>query len=512
MKKIIALVRTSTDKQEVESQITEVKNYILRDGYTDENIIVVGGSGASAIKIDEAYKKNINTVYNLIDEGNITAVYAFAIDRIGRNEEVLFHFKNYLVANAVQLVICNPSLRLLNEDGSVNGGVELAFSLFATMAKQEMENKKVRFARGKKRNAENMIYNGGQIRYGYTLDEQKRYIVNKEESDVIITIYNMLLQGKSTAAIANELNERGEQYKGKRFTRYIVHGILTCSAYIGEINGRKYPVILTEKLFNDAAAKLRGNVTIGKNRKNYLCNKLIVCPTCSAHYIRNGVGSYVCINNLRKWDKSTNHAECENNTSAKVEVVDYCALSVAVTVEYHRRTNENEQYKNELLEQIAINQSKIDVLKEKLNSVEDKKAKIAESYIEGLISADTKNAKLEKLKQEIRENTEKIKSLEIQNHKNKKSYDEDENVKLSVLQSFNVDDYETAKTLVKKHVAKIELEQVTAKEKLIKIYTVNGKCHTFTYYPKKRQRKLIYHRAANVKRGIEQQKFVPILY
>ena len=136
MKKIIALVRTSTDKQEVESQITEVKNYILCDGYTDENIIVVGGSGASAIKIDEAYRKNINTVYNLIDEGNITAVYAFAIDRIGRNEEVLFHFKNYLVANAVQLVICNPSLRLLNEDGSVNGGVELAFSLFATTAKQ----------------------------------------------------------------------------------------------------------------------------------------------------------------------------------------------------------------------------------------------------------------------------------------------------------------------------------------------------------------------------------------
>lgn len=510
MKKIIALVRTSTDRQEVESQITEVKNYILRDGYTDENIIVVGGSGASAIKIDEAYRANINKVYNLIDEGDILAVYAFAIDRIGRNEEVLFHFKNYLVKNNVQLVICNPSLRLLNEDGSVNGGVELAFSLFATMAKQEMENKKVRFARGKKRNSENMIYNGGQIRFGYTLDEQKRYIVNKEESHVIITIYNMLLQGKSTAAIANELNERGIMYRGKRFTRYIVHGILTCSAYIGEINGRKYPIILTEKLFNDVAAKLRENVTIGKNRKQYLCNRLIICPVCGGHYIRNAVGTYVCINNLRKWDKSTNHMECNNNTSAKVEVVDYCALSVAVTAEYYRAKNENETYKNELLEKISINQSKIDVLKEKLNSVEDKKAKIAESYIEGLISADTKNSKLENLKKEIHENTEKIKSLEFQNYQSKKSFDED--VKISMVTPFMTDDYETAKTLVKKHVAKIELSQVTPTEKLIKIYTVNGKCHTFSYYPKRRQRKLMYHKTKNNNPLFDVKHFVPILY
>lgn len=510
MKKIIALVRTSTDKQEVESQIKEVKNYILRDGYTDDNIIVVGGSGASAIKIDEAYKKNINMVYNLIDEGNITAVYAFAIDRIGRNEEVLFHFKNYLVKNNVQLVICNPSLRLLNEDGSVNGGVELAFSLFATMAKQEMENKKVRFARGKKRNSENMIYNGGQIRYGYTLDEQKRYIVNKEESDVIITIYNMLLQCKSTAAIANELNERGITYRGKRFTRYIVHSILTCSAYVGEINGRKYPIILSEKLFNEVATKLRENVTIGKNRKQYLCNKLIICPVCGGHYIRNAVGTYVCINNLRKWDKSTNHMECNNNTSAKVEVVDYCALSVAVTVEYYRAKNENETYKNELLEKIAINQSKIDVLKEKLNSVENKKAKIAESYIEGLINTDTKNIKLENLKKEIHENTEKIKSLEFQNYQSKKSFDED--VKISMVTPFMTDDYETAKTLVKKHVAKIELSHVTQTEKLIKIFTVNGKCHTFTYYPKRRQRKLMYHKTKNTNPFFDVKHFVPILY
>ena len=49
-KKVIALIRTSTEKQEVESQKRELIEYILKDGINEDDIIIVGQKGASAIK------------------------------------------------------------------------------------------------------------------------------------------------------------------------------------------------------------------------------------------------------------------------------------------------------------------------------------------------------------------------------------------------------------------------------------------------------------------------------
>ena len=145
MKRAIAIIRTSTVQQEIESQKKEVLGWCIRDGLTLDEVEVVGKQGASAIKLDEEYTRNLNKVYELIESTpTIKTVYAFAIDRIGRNEEVLMHFKNRLIKYGVQLKIMNPTLVLLNPDGSVNNGVELAFTLHATMAKQEMENKKAR--------------------------------------------------------------------------------------------------------------------------------------------------------------------------------------------------------------------------------------------------------------------------------------------------------------------------------------------------------------------------------
>lgn len=148
-KKVIALIRTSTIQQEIDSQREEVLSLILSDGYSMDEIEVVGEKGASAIKMDEAYLKNINRVYELIEQQPIKAVYAWAIDRIGRNRTMLNDFRETLIGKHIQLIIKNPELRLLNPDGSENSGIGLAFSLFAEMAVQEMQQKKARFARAK---------------------------------------------------------------------------------------------------------------------------------------------------------------------------------------------------------------------------------------------------------------------------------------------------------------------------------------------------------------------------
>ena len=145
--KAIVIIRTSTVRQEIESQKQEVISWAKGEGWSD--IIVIGDAGASAIKLDDLYLKNMAEIEKHILSGNIGCVFAWSLDRIGRNEETLMRFKNMLIDNNVQLMTKNPSLTLLNDDGTVNSGMELAFSLFVTMSKQEMEQKRARFKRAK---------------------------------------------------------------------------------------------------------------------------------------------------------------------------------------------------------------------------------------------------------------------------------------------------------------------------------------------------------------------------
>ena len=235
-KKVIALIRTSTIQQEIDSQREEVLSLILADGYSMDEIEVVGEKGASAIKMDEAYLKNINRVYDLIAQEPIKAVYAWAIDRIGRDVELLQSFRKKLVNSGVDLVIRTPSLRLLNPDGSANGAVGLAFSLFAEMAQQEMEQKKARFMRAKKRNSEAGKANGGakNIPFGYSKDANGYFIINEEEANVVRLIFELHNSGKySLNKLALELNERGYSHRGKKFTNFFLRMFIKSTVVVG---------------------------------------------------------------------------------------------------------------------------------------------------------------------------------------------------------------------------------------------------------------------------------------
>ena len=196
MTQYLAIIRTSTERQEVETQRKELLEFIKKDGVDTKQVTVIGEAGASAIKLDERYKRNLEKVYSLIDQGGIKCVYAWALDRIGRNEEVMFRFKQYLIDHQVNLKIVNPSLVLLNADGSVNSGMEIAFSLYVTMAKQEMEQKKARFKRGKKRNYETGRFNGGSRPiFGYKVNDDGYVVPDPEESEMIVTLYELYSTG-----------------------------------------------------------------------------------------------------------------------------------------------------------------------------------------------------------------------------------------------------------------------------------------------------------------------------
>ena len=391
MKKVIAIIRTSTDKQEVDSQKQEVVSLVLSDGYTEEEIEIVGGAGASAIKLDEAYLANINKVYELIEAGGIESVYAWGIDRIGRNEEVLMQFKNRLINKKVQLVIKNPSLRLLNNDGSVNSGVEIAFSLFSTMAKQEMETKKARFHRGKKRNAESGKFNGGTVPFGYTLNDDGYYIPFEEEANSVKMAFELMASDKySVSTLTEELRARGVIFNNRLITYQFVVAILKNTSYIGYRNkyafNKKYPRLVSDELFNKVQEVLaNNNSTKGKATKHFnFASLLIKCPVCGRNYIGSHGKKYVCsAHNSPSIRRTMGQKECDNEISIDLSHLDGLLWSISTSLHYEYIKGLDEQQKIDIAEQIRILELKKKESERRISEIAERFERLEDVYIGG---------------------------------------------------------------------------------------------------------------------------------
>lgn len=426
MKKVIALIRTSTDKQDRQEQTKEVVELILSEGYSIEDIEVVGDEeGASAIKVDEQYLKNLNKVYELIENGNIECVYVWAVDRIGRTRTHLTNFREFLLKHKVQLVIKNPSLRLLNPDGTENSGISLAFALFTELAVQEMEQKKARFHRGKKRNAESGKFNGGTVPFGYTLDENNFYIPHPEESEVVKLAFNLMSTGKySTSTLTKELRERGIRFNGRLITYQYVVFMLKNTAYKGMRNkyafNKIYPRLISNELF-DVCQKIlsSNNSSQPKTTKNYyFASLLIECPDCGRHYITHH-NKYMCSSyNSPSIRKTMGQLPCANNIMVNVEQLDGLLWSIAVDIHYNYITTIDEKDKDEIRKQIEILLLKREELQRSISELSGKLERIQEIYIEtGNKQLFTKNKlKIEEERKELNNSLIKNKEEEERLH------------------------------------------------------------------------------------------------
>ena len=503
-KKVIALIRTSTIKQEVESQNDELIEYIKRDGISQDDIIIVGDKGASARKQDEAYLKNLQTVYDHIEDGNISTVYAWAIDRIGRKEVTLFTFKDFLIKNHVQLVIKNPSLRLLDPDGTVNHGTEIAFSLFATMAQQEMESKFARFERAKRRNASQGKFNGGKVHFGYTVDEDGNIEADERdegEANIVRLIFDLYASGEySTTSLTKELKQRGITVRGKAITLHFITNMLKSTAFIGYTEYSKvdksdktnpkvlytqkriYPRIISDETFNAVKARLNANFKgdiSRRSKRTTLASKLIICPQCGRHWYASN-RTYTCIGHKYHGKDIEGVETCPNNEQISIEWMDIAAWYVAKSCELDYILSFTEDKAEQAKEQIRVNRQKIDTLRERIGKIDERKERIAEMYIAGDISKETQSKQTIKLKADLADYQKSIVALEEENSKlqNLVNYEENKEFKIVNIGTLSMrgiyDDAEENYRICHKHIKSITVEPYEYQGKMQKMITIKS--------------------------------------
>ncbi len=386
--KCILLVRVSTKAQVYEEQEREIYNIARKDGYKEEDIISIGYK-ESGRKLAEEERLGLNEMKSLIEKGNINCVYAWEISRIARTKKVLFSISDYLLTRKIQLVIKEPSLRLLKADGSIDEAAETAFTLYAQLAEAEMRTKFERFARGKRQKAREGKYVGGNLPYGYKISEEENKLIeiDEEKAKIIRLIYTLYESGISQPNIAIELERMGIF----NMKISLINHILKNRHYIGEpfkrkatknckYNERIYPPIISKEQFDKCREIAKTNNTNANKTHNiYFAENLVHCLSCGCKWSASGSKvSYHCYNayksrKLVKYEYTTKE-QCKNKTSLSINILDSILWEIAINEEASSLLSENKSKIKEAEKEVTSIEIKRNAIKKRLDNIEKKKS------------------------------------------------------------------------------------------------------------------------------------------
>lgn len=399
--KCLLLVRVSTLKQDFDEQEKELYQLALNDGYTDENIIAICEK-ESGIKLSEEDRNGLNRMKEEISKGDVGCVYAWEISRIARKKKIIFSITDYLVANGIQLIIKEPYLKLLNPDGTINDGAETILTLFSQLAESEMRNKQARWKRTRVANSKAGIWNGGaSIRFGYTVDENNRYIIDEEQANIVKLIYEIYttsLLGQTH--LQRELAKRGYNISQDRIRRILSFegytGAVVNSPYYEKIDGKFvkksghdliYPAIITDEIFKKAQQKKeKSNTEAHKGKNYYFARGILKCPVCGHSYIgyKHG-GLYQCVAYKHA---NTDIEKCYNNVSININVLDTLLWDAAASEYISERAKSSADSKAQYQKQIKAYQEIIDSTDKKIQKVQMKKKRLALIFADGAIDEE----------------------------------------------------------------------------------------------------------------------------
>ena len=374
--KVLCMIRVSTEAQSLEDQHREMELFCHQEGY--DEIVFVEDKGASAIKLDDQYRLMISQVKEEIEKDpSIRCFAVWELSRAFRNEGVYYEVKTFLLEHNVQFLCKTPYLKLLNPDGSLNPGMEVAMSLFATLAKQEMELKKERFKRAKKAMAAQGRFTGGRCtKFGYRVGKDGYVEIDDEDSKLVRMVFDMYGSGKwSVRSLYEELKDRG----------YVISHALIAKMVADRtyVDGR-YPQMISKELFDRCEdVRKRHFISIPQGNRHCFGSGIFKCPVCGNRMIPEGA-QYRC----RHHSKLSAPPHCPNGLTVRIENLDGLLWFIAIQEETKYRFRLDGERRGEMEKEIEVMREKVEAAKRRLSSLSEKRSRIAELYEEGYITRE----------------------------------------------------------------------------------------------------------------------------
>jgi site-specific DNA recombinase len=329
--KAILIVRVSTDLQDYNAQIEDLKKDASERGYSDFHVISTKESGLADIN----NRDGLNELFTFIQVNKeYNTVFITELSRLGRRQSILQVVKEWFVDNKIQLIIKDSGYTLFKDEDRNEVSLEgtIMFTLFALFAENEIKTKKDRFARKRK---ELMLsgnsFFGGKILFGYELkkvSDKNKLHLHYENANTVREIFSWYINGidevnknPSVLKIAKECIKRGyhtythskrninkllkeEGYCGRKITNNKYKNKLYGKKngeqeYIQTNNEIKYPKIIDVETFNKVQEKIKLKITDKKTKHITILSNLITCNDCgrklSANYrSKTNSNSYRC--------------------------------------------------------------------------------------------------------------------------------------------------------------------------------------------------------------------------
>lgn len=472
--KAILLVRVSTKAQDFDEQEREIYNMAIKDGYSPECIIPICEK-ESGIKLAEEERAGLNKMKELIEEdSDINCVYCWEVSRIARRKKINFSVLDYLITHKIQLVVKNPSIRLFKDNGDIDEGAEIVFTLFSQMAESEMRTKLARWKRTKDAKRREGTYVGGWILYGYRVDEKtKKLVINEEEAEIVREIYSMYLSGEhSYVTIAKEMKERGV-YQSLRTARCAVGKILRNTAYAGLLSsdfdktikteGNVYPPIVSLEMIEKAKSinEINAKALKKKHTEVFYGKGILRCPDCNAVMrVRKDYLTYTCQN-----------PDCNNTNYYQANLIDAILWYQGLLNYVFNWTNTSENDS----EKIKLKLQKIE--KKFISNDKEKQAiiqsldRLEERIIFGRITSEKAaniEEKLNKDLKEIEKTRQQLISEKAAIEANLKALDADEIMNMNEL--LKIKDNEKRYEIIKDNVEKATIQRLNTQISKILIY------------------------------------------
>lgn len=424
MSKAIIWCRVSTAKQEFESQKSKLIQTATNEPYrfNESDLIVIGEAGASAIKMNDLYKKEVDQLIETIKRTpDLSTIFVWEVSRLARNEQAFYAMKAIIEKHKIQLICNVPQIKLFDDDGTMNNGMEVTLNLLVTLAKQEMDIKIARFKRGKEKKAKEGKYAGGKVPFGYRVDKDRGKLIVEDEKqgEIVRLIYNKYESGISQPKIARELNEIG--WGNVKIS--LINNILTNESYTGKkikqrnaSYERAYPPLITNEQFQRCREIAQKNNTTASKAKNiYFAEHLIRCKSCGAYWSATSSKSqYHCAVAFKAksvWDYEYHKSKkerCNNRLGIGINLLDSVLWDIAAEREALYRETAIEESIKRYKENVEQTKRKIASIQPRLDEVNKKKERLYDLYVEG----DILREKYEEKKRDITSELDAIKAEE----------------------------------------------------------------------------------------------------
>ena len=468
MTKVLCIVRSSTVAQEIETQKKELIEFARTKGYDDDDMVFIEAQGASARSLNKKYIKMLEDIKStILNDNAIKAVALWALNRLGRVESKLHEMKEFFVKNKIQVYCKDPSFSLLKDDGTEDTAGGMMFSVYAAMVKLDTEEMFAKMSRGKKRNAELGKSNGCvESRYGYMVNSDNYVVPNPQEAAMVNEIYDLYLSGKySLSTLTIELRDRGFRPRGRKVTDEWIRKVLAETAYIGftdwndnRRSHRKFiPIMSKDKWDKVQALKAsRGRGTDKKvtreSKHTYMCVGLMKCPKCGGNYMASAK-YYRCYNAKRK------DGRCDTREYILIKTIDPLVYEIACINHLEFLQTPNNDLVEKLEEDVKVLEQKMEASSIVIKETEEKKLKLADLYVDGVIDKKRYKDRLGKIEVEKSEAVSNLNGYKNDMEKLKAQIESAKNPSFEALLEYSGDLLESEKKkmkeIVNQHIRKI---------------------------------------------------------